>query len=548
VRALALTLVVVTGCLDFEKAEQECVQLGKCLDGDGGFAGGGTSGSAGGTSGGSSGGSSGGTSGGSGGGASGGSGGGSDGGSDAGTDAGSGGGTSGGSSGGTDGGADGGPDGGSDGGTDAGSAGGTGCNGYDGSVRITVDLKLFGVQGISVQSDAGVVVCNGGSCSGIMPRGPFSLEVMGLDAGMRMARWLGVCADAGFSTTCNVCSSAATATARLRVWPDDNLIFIAETGVNLGNLGGVDGGDAVCAAQASAFGLPGTYRAWLGLPAEAAARLGAARGWRRLDGAPFADRAEDLADGGALWSPTLVVTTGAGDLSARGGFVATGALSDGGRADCDGWLIPSTDEAGAGQADSTGPQWQATSLTMNLPPCNQPGSLYCLGTDRSRPVAPEQPDAGRLAFLSSPYSVTTGGVPAANAHCQREASDAGLSGTFFALLGTTTRTLRQGLSGVWYRLDGVPFHLGSADTLSLPDYPIGTLSLTASSGYVTGQTPVFTGAPAGSMSIDSASTLHCVNWTQTSGNATIGNATTMNWWRAGTAGCSESARLYCLQQ
>ncbi|MBM4776858.1 MAG: hypothetical protein GQE15_04070, partial [Archangiaceae bacterium] len=460
------------------------------------------------------------------------------------------GGTSGGTAGGTSGGTAGGTSGGTAGGMSGGSAGGaSGCNGFNGPVRITVDLKLFGVQGISVQSDAGALACDGGTCSGLMPRGAFSLEVVGLDAGVRMGRWLGACADAGFSSTCTLCPTAATATTRLRVWPDDNLIFIAETGVNLGALGGVDGGDAVCATQASAFGLPGTYRAWLGLPQEAAARLGAARGWRRLDGAPFADRAVDLADGGALWSPALVTTTGSGDLSARTGFVATGALSDGGRADCDGWLIPSTDEAGAGETDSTGPLWKSTTSTMNLPPCNQPGSLYCLGTDRSRPVVPDAPpDAGRLAFLSSPYAVNAGGVVAANSHCQREAADAGLSGTFSALLATNTRTLRQGLTGTWHRLDGVPFHLGSADTGSLPDYPVGTLSLTASSGYVTGRTLVFTGAPSGSMSIDSSSTFNCVNWTQMGGNAVVGNATTMNWWRAGMAGCSELARLYCLQQ
>lgn len=522
-RKSALLLLCATACLDFAKAEAECVRLGKCPDGDGGAAGGASGGAGGGDA----------------------SGGGRGGGSVGGGS--SGGGTSGGgtSGGGTSGG---------------GTAADSGCRPTFGGldVNVIVDLDVFGgVQGVSVASNPPGVACDGGVCTGALTKAAFSLEVKGLDAGMKMSRWTGACAASGFDTRCDLCPTAATVRTRLRVWPDDNLVFTAATPGALGELGGVDGGDAVCEAAARVYGLPGSYRAWLGPPLEAAARLQGARGWRRLDGAPFVDHAADLADGGALWSTPVVGTTSMGVLTPSTGVVATGALSDGGRADCGGWRNTTTTlEAGSGNPSMAGREWQA--MSANLPTCNAPALLYCFGIDRSRPVAPAPPpDGGRIIFLSSPFAVVTGvggGTTAANAFCQNEAADAGLQGNFTALLATTSRALREGLDGGWYRLDGVPFNLGAADTSRLEDHAVAPPNLTISAGYVTGpqtgspNTNVFTGASG--TTIDAIPTvLTCVDWTQTSGNAAIGNASsTSSWWRGGTSGCGSPARLFCLQR
>jgi hypothetical protein len=398
-------------------------------------------------------------------------------------------------------------------------------------------------------------MCDGGFCSGLMPKGAVSLVVNGLDAGMRTSAWKGACAASGFTTWCDLCPAAATVNSRLRIWPDDNLVFTTDTNRALGAIGSVDAGDSICEAAARSYGLPGIYRAWLGPPLEAAARLAPARGWRRLDGAPFADRAEDLADGGALWATPIVGTNTNGLLVVSTGAVATGALADGGRADCAGWQLSSSDEAGAGNPTMAGRGWQATA--SNLLRCDQPALLYCFGVDRSRPVAPAPPPIGApIVFLSSPFSLDAGGVTAANAFCQFEAADAGLSGSFTALLASSLRSLREGLDGGWYRLDGVPFRLAGGDSATLEDFVVAPPNLTLRSGYVTGDsmvsthTAVFTGVPNSAMGLDEIPTSStCDNWTRGTGNAIVGNASsTTSWYRAGTSGCSEPARLYCIQR
>jgi hypothetical protein len=62
------------------------------------------------------------------------------------------------------------------------------------------------------------------------------------------------------------------------------------------SVGGLDGGDALCNAEAADAGLPGTYVAYLSTSAvDAIDRIGGSRGWVRPDGRPFVDRPEDLA-------------------------------------------------------------------------------------------------------------------------------------------------------------------------------------------------------------------------------------------------------------
>ncbi len=67
----------------------------------------------------------------------------------------------------------------------------------------------------------------------------------------------------------------------------NNVAFLTSV-TYAGNLGGLDGADAICQKHANNAGLPANqYRAWLSTSDEdAAARIGSARGWVRPDGLP----------------------------------------------------------------------------------------------------------------------------------------------------------------------------------------------------------------------------------------------------------------------
>ncbi len=87
-------------------------------------------------------------------------------------------------------------------------------------------------------------------------------------------------------------TTTATPPAALRV-------FVTSTTQN-GNLGGLGGADAICAARAAAAGLTGVYKAWL---SDASTAVGsritraATIPYRRLDGAMIAANWQDLTDG-----------------------------------------------------------------------------------------------------------------------------------------------------------------------------------------------------------------------------------------------------------
>src|SRR5262249_24823251 len=92
----------------------------------------------------------------------------------------------------------------------------------------------------------------------------------------------------------------------------------------------------------------------------------------------------------------------------------------------------------------------------------QPAHLYCFGTDFNQPLVLASPTTKRLAFVSSATFAAAGGAAAADAHCQNEAQTASLSGSYRALLATTTASAtdasRFDLTGApWVRLDGTPW-------------------------------------------------------------------------------------------
>jgi hypothetical protein len=129
-----------------------------------------------------------------------------------------------------------------------------------------------------------------------------------------------------------------------------NIVFVTSVAYD-GNLGGLAGADQKCQALAEAAGLPAnTYRAWLSTPSvNAVSRLGAARGWVRVDGKPFADTKADI-QAGRLFHPIRVDESGNYDDTPWGSNVWTGTGSDGALVwsgyTCNGWTDSSADANG----------------------------------------------------------------------------------------------------------------------------------------------------------------------------------------------------------
>ena len=133
-----------------------------------------------------------------------------------------------------------------------------------------------------------------------------TLEVWSPDSGgFGFAGWSGACSgldDCVLSVPDTDVSVAANFDAA-------NLVFVS-TATSDGSIGGVAGGDALCATAARNVGLQGDFRAWLSTASESAsARIGGSRGWVRVDGKPVADSPADLLEG-QLFNPIRMMKRG----------------------------------------------------------------------------------------------------------------------------------------------------------------------------------------------------------------------------------------------
>ena len=214
----------------------------------------------------------------------------------------------------------------------------------------------------------------------------------------------------------------------------------------------LSGADRICAQRAAAAGLDklgdgstATYVAYLATNGSTAdGRLMNARGWVRPDGKPVADRVSDLT-GGKLFYPLRVDENGL-DLS------PSDLATTGSQLHCNDY----TDSAG--QIELGSPfRTLGWFDDGGASPCTQPVHIYCFGVSLVQPVV-VMPPAGRRAFLTAQPFTVAGGIGAADTQCMTEATGAGLTGTFLALLPTSTATAmsRFALTGDnWLRLDGV---------------------------------------------------------------------------------------------
>lgn len=335
-----------------------------------------------------------------------------------------------------------------------------------------------------------------------------------------------------------------------------NIVFVTSTTYN-GNLGGLAGADQKCQARAEAAGLPkNTYKAWLSTSSvNAIDRLGSARGWERVDGKPFADTKADISIG-KIFYPPRVDELGNYDESLGHVWTATSAdgTSNPSLGSCSSWEVSTISTVGEiGWSDSTAGMF----TDMGLDSCSQTDRLYCFGIDNKVQVT-VTPAVGRTAFFTKSAWITGGGVASADQKCMDEAQQAGLSGTFKALLATegASAASRFNVSGQpWVRRDGVAIASTSTELFSA-DFLNSPINQTADGLEYFGGYGVWGGAIDPTTAGTSETT--CNNWTSSSGaNTGVGGraaSTAQQRFFAFESGVNSNAcnaswlHLYCLQE
>jgi hypothetical protein len=311
----------------------------------------------------------------------------------------------------------------------------------DGKVRVTI--KHNGGDGTVVGPNG--FTCTTGQCTLDLDPGT-AINFRGLAAaGAWFAGWTGPC---GGNFDCDVIVDADV-TIVADFTPTPNRVFVASTPIT-GALGGIAGGDAICAARATAAGLNGTFIAYLSSSTlDAPSRLSTSRGWVRTDGAPFADSPSSLTTGEIVF-PARLDELGS-DLGDPEVFTGTewGVKTV---ETCADWT--SADNALNGSVNEV-------KLALDLPRswglgCGNEAHLLCVEIGRVQPVM-TRPDTGRRAFATINGWQPGGGRDSADAHCAAEASLAGRNGTFLAAIATTTESIasRFPTDAIYRRIDGV---------------------------------------------------------------------------------------------
>jgi hypothetical protein len=320
----------------------------------------------------------------------------------------------------------------------------------------------------------------------------------------------------GFSAPCG---TAATCTPPLgsmlvatfsRAPITANLVFITSSAPQL-SASGVVGLDAYCQSTAATAGLAGTYVAFVATSTSTITeRLAGARGWVRLDGLPVLDQASDLNLNAGLPRGVLFDETGTALINT---MFMTGLHANGSTvvdATCADWTATDVMTSEGGRSDSG----STYMYSMSVYDCVQ--RISCFGVDRNVPVDlhPQPYPYGRHVFVSAPFTIG-GGLPAADAQCQADASAAGLPGTFRAALATTTASAATrigSLAGTWRRPDGIVVTHQGLDQLPL---------LSAVNVDASGTAIRVAWTYVGALSWTEIGTSTCADWTSTAGETHI---------------------------
>lgn len=411
----------------------------------------------------------------------------------------------------------------------------------------------------------GVEICPGGceegsSVATTVPQG-VEVEIVVTPAPLQDVRFLqpDVCRTTGNS--CKV--TPGEDGVRLRVQTVASNFAFCTSQKFTGNLGGVAGADAKCTQAAKNAGLPGAYVAWVSSSAsDARARgLSLARGFVRVDGLPFTDAVLDASGAdlteGEVFYPLTVDERG--NPVTAGELAFTGTLASGLRApsNCLDWTSSAPAESGLTGAPYNGSV--AWTEGGGDAPCNVGRRLYCLRSERNVATAPKAPPAThRVAFVSDgTFTPSAAGLDDADALCASEATAATLTGTFKALLATSTAAAQTRVRtavnvGGWYRPDDTPLFpdprvLGAANAT-----PLAAITQKADGTYLANAADVWTGIDRGTHESASAASATCTDWTSDapaeSGLLGEAPAVSPRFLKKTTGGaCNVPRRVYCFQ-
>lgn len=411
--------------------------------------------------------------------------------------------------------------------------------------RHTLTVATAG-SGTGSVTDAGGNINCPGTCSATFGYGTSVSLTPAPSGGSTFAGWSGACSGAGGCTVSMTQARSVTATFNAPVSP--NVMFVTST-TYTGNLGGLAGADAACQARATAGGRAGTYKAWLSTSTvNANTRFGTAQGWVRTDGKPFVNTITDLGNG-KLFTPPRYDELGndIGDVGVMTGTTIGGVYQANG-GDCTGWT-----SSAAAVTVTTGVSGGNSAMfeVYGTGSCSSTTyHLYCFGVDRTATVAPAPVAGTRKAFMR--IWTPGGGIAAADAACQSDASTAGLSGTYRALLATNGATALSRFNlagGAWAKVDNI-VTLPTAAAWSSAAYFDAPPNLSANGQMNYGNYLNWAGATSFTTPGTVAST--CNNWTDTAmtaGSGIAGNSRINAFWGAGSYQCNfGSATITCLEQ
>lgn len=358
------------------------------------------------------------------------------------------------------------------------------------------------------------------------------------------------------------CTFDLTETTQLRAnfAPIHNVAFRTGESYLPSDIGGLSGADELCAAEAQANGIPGeAWVAWLSTSTVAARdRLTGARGWIRLDARPVLDQVTSGAEPELINPISLSATPGPFWADVYTGTRPDGTLGSGTVTvqpeNCEDWTADSG-TATVGLATAVGSVWTDSYVTE----CEFPRPLYCLSTGLDSALTPPAQD-GRIAFLSTTRFTPDGGVDGADALCAADASTAGLTGNFKALLSTSTATgaSRFDLDGEpWVLVDGTPI-VAQASDLALEDGLLRGINITADGSVRTGPSAIdnvlvpdplraYTGGGFGGPAAD-----NCEDWSSVQPGANGAMGDLQSGYAPGQSCCSRPCTqpryLYCLEE
>ncbi len=351
------------------------------------------------------------------------------------------------------------------------------------------------------------------------------------------------------ATTLTHATNSVTATFQLM---DANLIFLTSATFPT-NLGSAAAYDNVCNTAASAAGINVTAgNGYVAVTSDATSnaitRLGAGRGWVRMDGKPFADTATTLFKNNQVFYPLTF-----DELGRPHGYgpIATGTSSVGtysGMA-CSNW----TDGGGPSQVSIGNPiggplDW----IDWNQEGCT-PWPFICMGITKNSAVGIGTVQGRRIWV--SPTAYTPNATTTPDSVCQGN-RPAGVT-TAMAFISTTKRAAAALLDPTisYYRPDNAFVGTGAAiltnSSATAASQLISGIWQSGDGTYDTiGARGVWVGSPTPNDIGTTAST--CADWTdpnQTGGMVGTFTLSTSYWWNVFGANlrCTYAESIYCVQ-